>query len=432
TGDLESFIVILIPFVAFFLLIPLLIAFVLSVKKFDIRPSRIFNTRFIKIFAPLFILGLLASFFFAYQIVYIDESDYYLTRDYKLIEFNYYFGFRIYDGKKVHKIQDKFDYFYPDVEDNQYVYETNFSDDQIIRINTLNYSVDVIYEAPDGKELGWGGIQKYGHTLVFRERNSDYSNQQLVLMDEPLRQIKRIPLDTDLTERFDYLMILGTDLFDKNRCWFIWGRKYQKETNQRTINVFRLWEDGRIEEVGKTEKIPLYVKGFLITYTETDILVSKENQGRFEIIRRIPNTKGYTFLSFRFLGWPLSIEADEIPVKEVFGRKYRSKKPQDGDPIWAKLNLETFEIEELGDIKGWLYYFGPDKCYLAESDFDAGTLKIHDYQDGRFMLLKSFRLDFRRSFYPFGIFEGGIVLERGKKVKVYAFPDLREIKFKKY
>jgi len=431
TGDLESFIVILIPLVAFCLLIPLLIAFVLSVKKFDIRPSRVFNTRFIKIFAPLFALGLLASFFFAYQIVYIGESDYYLTQDLKLIEQNYYFGFRIYDGKKVHKIQDKFYYFYPDVEDNQYVYGTNLSDDQIIRINTLNYSVDVIYEAQDGKELGWGGIQKYGHTLVFRERNSDYSNQQLVLMDEPLRQIKRIPLDTDLTEGFDYLMILGTDLFDKNRCWFIWGRKYQKETNQRTINVFRLWEDGGIEGVGKTEKLPFYVNRLLFTYIETDILVSKENEGRFEIIRRIPNTKGYIFPSFRFLGWQLSIEADEIPIKEVFGRKYRSKEPQDEDPIWAKLNLVTFEIEELGDIKGWFYCFGPDEYYMAETDFDADTLRIHSYQDGRFILLKSFRLDFRKSFYPFGIFEGGIVLEKGKKVKVYAFPDLKEIKFKK-
>ncbi|MCK4556904.1 MAG: hypothetical protein KAU47_05260, partial [Candidatus Aminicenantes bacterium] len=145
TGELESFIVIFIFFIAFCLLLPLLVAFILSIKKFDIRPSRVYNMRFIKFLAPLFVLGLLVSFFFAHKIVYIGESEYYLTRDYKLIEHNYYSGLKIYDGKKVHKIQEPFFFYYPFAEKNQYVYGETYA--TILRIDTSDYSVDTLYES---------------------------------------------------------------------------------------------------------------------------------------------------------------------------------------------------------------------------------------------------------------------------------------------
>jgi hypothetical protein len=430
TDDLESFIVILIPLVAFCLLIPLLIAFVLSVKKFDIRPSRVFNTRFIKIFAPLFILGLLASFLISHQLVDVEYSSYYLTRDHKLIEFNDYFGFRIYDGKNVHKIQDRFYSFYPAVEDNQYVYSTTYGG-KILRIDTSDYSVDIIYEAPKGKSFMWGsyllqlgGLQNDERTIALLERNRDYSDRMLVLLvlvDESLKEIKRIPLDTSPVKGFYSLMIFATDQSDGNRYWLATAWKHDKGTS-----IFRVWEDGRVERLGSTRKFPFYINGLLFTYSEKEIIVSREKNGRFEEIRRIPNQKDYLF---GYGYWKADLSNTQ--VKEIFGRKYRPKEEWKKGPMWAKLDLETFKIEELSDAKKWLYYFGPDECYFEDKDYEAGTLAIYRYQDGRSTLIRSFRCSFEKTFYPYGIFEGGIVLEKGKKVKVYAFPDLKEIKFKK-
>ena len=431
TGELESFIVILIPFVAFFLLIPLLIAFGLAIKKIDARPPRVYNKRFIKFLAPLFALGLLISIFFAYQIVDVGYSSYYLTKDHKLIEFNYYYGFKIYDGKNVYKIQDRFSYFYPVIEDNHHVYGTTY-DDKILRIDTSDYSADIIYEAPKGKIVMWGrylfqlrGLKKDETTIALLERNRDYSERMLlllVLVDESLKEIKRISLDTSPVKGFYSLMIFATDQSDGNRYWLATAWKHEEGTS-----IFRLWEDGRIERIGSTQKFPFYINGLLFTYYEKEIIINREKNGEFEEIRRIPNPKDYLFGHGYW-------EADlsDTQVKEILGRKYRSKEEWKKGPMWARLDLETFQIEELSDAKKWLYYFGPDECYFEEKDYDAGTLAIYRYQNGQSKLIRSFRCSFENTFYPYGIFEGGIVLERGKKVKVYVFPDLREIKFKKY
>lgn len=431
TGELESFIVILIPFVAFCLLIPLLIAFGLSIKKIDVRPPKVYNKRFVKISAPLFILGLLVSFFIALQVVDVSDGYYYLTKDHKLIEFNYYCGLKIYDGKNVHKIQDRFSYLYRAKEDDHHVYGTTY-DDSILRIDTSDYSVDVIYKAPKGKRvisgrylIQWRGIEKKEGIIAFLERNRDYSGKRvlvlLVLADESLKEIKRIPLDTGPVEGFYGLMIFAADQSDSNRFWLATAWKHEEGTN-----IFRLWEDGRVERLGLTQKFPLYINGFLFTYSENEIVINREKNGRFEIIRRIPNPKGYLF---GYGYWKADLSNTQI--KEIFGRKYRPKEELKKGPMWARLDLETFKIEELSDAKKWLYYFGPDECYFEDKDYDAGTFSIYRYQDGQSKLIRSFRISFEKTFYPYDIFEGGIVLEKGKKVKVYAFPDLREIKFKK-
>ena len=431
TGELESFIVILIPFIAFCLLLPLLVAFILSIKKFDIRPSKVYNMRFIKFLAPLFVLGLLVSFFFAHKIVYIGESEYYLTRDYKLIEHNYYFGLKIYDGKKVHKIQDEISYYYPFAEKDQYVYGETWS--KILRIDTSDYSVDILYDAP--KEARWGKPWMYRQTIAFAERKWNYTKRQsilighLILIDEPSKKIKRIPLDTTQVKGYYNLRIFGAGQSNGNQFWLESGRKYDVG-----MHVFRLWEDGRVEDLGKTRKYPAYINHLLITYSEKEIIVLKEKEGQFEEIQRIPNPKDYTFglVWYGYWGY-LGARTVDIPVKEIFGRKSRPdrEETEKKGPIWARLDLETFEIEDLSDTKDWLYCIGPDERYFIETDFDAGTFKTYKYQDGKSQLLRSFRLDFKRSFYPYGVFESGIVLQNGKKIKVYAFPDLREIKFKK-
>jgi hypothetical protein len=432
-GELDSIIVYLIPIVGLSFLIPLLVAFGFSMKKFDIRPSRVYNKRFIKFFAPLFALGLLASFFFAYQVVSVGYSSYYLTRDHKLIEQNYNFGFRIYDGKNVHKIQDKYYYFNPAAEDNQYVYGTTYND-QILRIDTSDYSVDILYEVPKGKRIMWGrylfqqkGLQKDENIIALLEKKRDYSERTLVLlilMNGSLKKIKRIPLDTDPVKEYYSLRIFATNQSNGNRFWLATAWRHEEGTN-----VFRLWEDGKIERIGPTQKFPFYFNGLLFTYSEKEIIISGEKEGKFETIRWVPNPKGYLF---GYGYWRADLSYAQF--KGIYGRKYRPKEELRKGPMWARLNLETFEIEEISDTsgtKGWLYCFGPDQCYFEDKDYESGTFDIYKFEDGQSKLIRHFRCSFEKTFYPYEIFESGIVLRKGKRVKVYAFPDLKEIKFKK-
>ena len=430
TGDLDPFIIKLIPIVGLCMLIPLLAAFGFSLKKYDIRPSRVYNKRFIRLFTPLFALGLVIAFLFAYQGADVGYGNYYLTRDHKLIEQNYYFGFRIYDGENVHKIKKEYYYFNFIAEDNQYVYGITYSD-KIFRINMSDYSVEILYEVPRGKRIMWGryliqqrGFQKDEKIMAFMERKRDYSERTLVLLgltDESSISIKRIPLDTGPTKEYYSLRIFAADQSGGNNFWLATAWKSPEGTH-----IFRLWEDGRIESIGPTQKFPVYINGLLFIYSEKDIIISKEKNGQFETVRRIPNPEDYLFrYGYR--------DADlfNAQIKEVYGRKYRPREELKKGPIWAKLDLETFEIEEIKEAKGWLHCFGPDEFFFEEKNYEADTFKIYRFQDGQFKLIKSFRISFKKTFYPYEINESGIVLRRGKKVKVYAFPDLREIKFKK-
>jgi len=265
-----------------------------------------------------------------------------------------------------------------------------------------------------------------GRTIAFMEYRSRYSDRQLVFLDSVTKEVSRIPLNTGPLKDHYGLRLMGTDRFDGRKFWLIYAWSHLKDSW-----IFRLWEDGKLESIKETESFPLYIRPHLITHSEKEIVISEEKEGQFETIRKIPNSKGYLFLGRGYWPWFWSEDFGDVRIKEIYGRRYRSKEHRDEGLMWARLDLETFEIEELGDIKGWFYCFGPDKCYLAERDLDAGTLKIHDYQEGRFTLLKSFRLDFKKSYHPYNIFEGGIIIWKGKKVKVYAFPDLKEVKFKK-
>jgi len=423
TGELESFIVTLIPFVALCLLFPLLIAFLLSVKKFDIRPSRVFNIRFIKIFAPLFILGLLASFLFANQIVYMGGSSYYLTRDYKLVEYNHYLGFRIYDGQKVHKIKVQHYRFSPFAEEENYVYGKSYN--TIFRINTSDYEIESLYKPPQGRYFTW--TWKAKQTIAFMEYKGGYSYRQLVFLDTVTKKVSRMPLDHKPLKGYYGLRLIGADRLEGKEFWLLYAWSHIKGRQ-----VFRLWGDGKLELIKETQYFPLYVRPYLITYSEKrDILISEDREGQFETIRKVPNSKGYLFLGLGYYPWFRSEDFGDVPIKEIYGRKNRPREELEKGPLYARLDLETFEIEELSDTKQWLYCFNPDECYFEDKDYDAGTFAIYRFQDGQSTLIRSFRCSFEKTFYPYDIFESGIVLEKGKKVRVYAFPDLKEVKFKK-
>jgi len=116
-----------------------------------------------------------------------------------------------------------------------------------------------------------------------------------------------------------------------------------------------------------------------------------EKEGRFETIRKIPNNKGFQF----GVGY-LRKNLNNVPLKAV------------------------------------LQFFYPDKYYLVETDHVPSEVKVYEFKEGKIKLLRTFSgYDTTEIRNRFRLCKGGVVIREGKKVRVYAFPDLKEIKFKK-
>jgi hypothetical protein len=421
-------------FSAFLLLLPLLVCFGLSIKKLDIRPAKVYNKRFFKLFTPIFLGGFILSFLFANWSVGIEYSYYYLTKDHKLIESTPYSGIKIYDGDKVHKVKGDFGFWWPSPfhEKNEYVYDT-ISDEissKIIKINTSDHTLEVLYEAPPEKYFPWS-IWIHEQTIVFLERNRNifdknnkfFPDKKLVLLDEPSKSITKISLDDKPLKNYWNLTIFGADRTDGQRYWLLTSRPRKEDRH-----IFKVWEEGKIERVANTQKWPFYINGMLLTYSEDELILNQEKEGQYIPIQKIPNPDGYRFgLHYYFLAKPVT-----FPIKKIYGTKIITMENQRMGTSYARLDLENLKIEGIGKTQGRMDYHYPDDLYFIESDHVENEIRIYKYIDGQVRLFKTFEdFDYKkvenRSFWC----RSGVVLRRGKKVKVYAYPDLKEIKFKK-
>jgi hypothetical protein len=254
--------------IALALLLPFLIAFLLSFRKFDVRPEKVYNIRYIKYFTPLFVIGLLISFLFAYMGTSLAEyTDYYLTENHKLIEIAFYNKIKIHDNVSVSAVEYSGDYFWPHLDEKEYVYDLGLYKG-IFRINTSDHTSDILYETPRGKSTSWWA-SKYDQTIALLEKSKDLPGIQLVLIDELSRKVTRIPFKTDLLRNYYNIRIFGTDIIDTKRFWLISSR-FSRENL-----ILRLWEDGRIENIGNSILFPLYVNRILISYTNQAMLIRK-------------------------------------------------------------------------------------------------------------------------------------------------------------
>jgi hypothetical protein len=400
---------------AFFLLLPLVISFYLTFTKLVGRPLKVFNKRHIKYLIPLFILGFIISSFSAYKGMNIGYGSYYLTQNHKLFELNRYSDVKIYDGRKVYSIKGINYNSWPFMEENEYVYDV--WDKKIIRFNTSTHTVDILHTKPI-KTKSWLGrdIWKYGQTIAFIERNRDRTNLQLVLLDEHSKHMKRIPFDRKPLSDYENPLLFGTGKRNDKRFWLVssWGGyragKYP---------ILRLWEDGRIEDFGYSHGRPFYFNQKLITTSEKEVFISKEKEGRFEVIERIPNSNGYRFRA----GLDIIKNLNPIPIKELYGwikgRKY------------ARLDLEKFEIEELSELKSPHIEFHQEGYYSYVEDKAASVLNIYRFKENKSELIKSFKMNFFKSESDYYFTPGGLVIRKRSKVRIFAFPDLKELKFKK-
>jgi len=418
-------------FSAFILLLPLLLSFGLSVKKLDIRPAKVYNKRFFKLMAPIFLGGFILSFLFANWSVGVEYSYYYLTEDHKLIESTPYSGVKVYEGDKVHKVEGDFGFWWPSPfhEENEYVYDSVYNRIQdrisykIIRINLLDYTHEVLYEMAPEKYFRWS-IWIHEQSLAFLEYSRDQSDIQFVLLEEPTRKVTKIPLDVEpLKDQYQHT-IFGANTTDSQRYWLLttWSSKEER-------HIFKVWENGKIEFIGISQKWPFYINGMLLTYSEDELILNQEKEGKYVPIRKIPNPDGYRFgLHYYFL----VKKTTNIPIKNLYGTKRITMDNQRMGTSYARLDFENLKIEGIGKTQGRMDYHYPDDLYFIESDFVENEIRIYKHMNDQVTLFKTFEnFDYKKvENRPFWC-KSGLVLRRGKKVKVYAYPDLKEIKFKK-
>ncbi|KPJ67746.1 hypothetical protein AMJ44_07165, partial [candidate division WOR-1 bacterium DG_54_3] len=166
-----------------------------------------------------------------------------------------------------------------------------------------------------------------------------------------------------------------------------------------------------------------------------EIILSKHQEGKFEVLQNIPNREDFHF------GWYVYFQKKltNSPVKEVYGRKiYRPSDEKDTGRAYyekyARLNLDNFEIEELADLKGYLAFYSPkaNVFYALEMDDAVHEAKLYQVNEGTLKLLKTFKdVDPTSGLNSLDISRSSILVKKGNKIKVYALPGLKEVRFKK-
>jgi hypothetical protein len=266
--------------------------------------------------------------------------------------------------------------------------------------------------------------------MVFLESKRDYTDIQFVLLDLKSREVKKIHLTGESLGEYSDWTIFGADEDEGRRYWLMYPsgmREYKP--------ICQLWEDGQIDTIGTSQSLPCYINRTLLSYAENEIIISKLREGELETIQRIPNMDDLHF------GWYLHYQRKltNSPVNEIYGRKvYRPLKDENEGWIYvakyARLDLENFEIEEMADLKGSLAFHAPgtDSFCALEMDKTNHEVKLYKVKKGRLELLKTFEdMDSMYGLDDVEISNSGILVKSGKKIKVYAWPDLKEIKFKK-
>ncbi len=392
------------------LLLPFIISFLRTFKKSDIRPVKSYNKRYFKFFALIFAVCFIISIGLSYLGMHIDIKSleqmmtrYYLTQDHKLIESGLS-SLKIYEEDDVHKLKIRFRYYWELSEKNGYIYQ--FHSHEVGRLNTSNYTYEALYRVPS--EMNRRGSWKYNQTIALIEWEKKPKGIQVVLIDESTKKVKRIRVEHGLLEDYFNPNIFGTDTRDGKRFWLVNSARVWK------YPILRIWEDGEIENIGRSQNWPCYVNQMLITYSEEDIIISKEKGKKYEIVKKIPNKDGLRF-SFRVIRDNLN----NVPIKEMY--TWRKEKI-------FRLNLETLEIGEVEGVTQYFRFFYPDHYYFVQTDREANERNLYQLKDGKEKLLKTFPYEEGEIYF---LSKNGIVFIKGKKIKVYAFPDFREAKFRK-
>lgn len=418
-------------FVLLFLTLPFILAFVLTFRRFDIRPGKIFNQRYFKIFVPTFIIGVILALFFAYTGIGNPYCFYYLTQEHKLIESSD--NTFIYDEENKLKLKEDYGiYFYGSIEDDRNIYFPNWyhGPDRIDAFNKTENHIDTLYKPKRNSTVG-NHLYKYRSIVIATEfkKKGKLNNLQVpvfILIDINTRAIKKIKPKYIIDRKYQSLLLFGVYEESESRTWLVFSQ-IKGGTGNKIIGIR---EDGMVKQLGESEIIPQYVNNLLITFDNKDLIFEKITPDGKMIITRIPANKAISF----YPRYWFHSNLNPVEVKYLYGDV-----PNLGNNKREKfviLDLENFKIKELKTdflLEGYFSISHPDIAYFISRDFNKHLIKaLYKIEGDQIDLLKkfeNFKLTEKRSFLR--TFKSGLIISKQGKISVYSLPDLKELKFKK-
>jgi len=418
------------------LLFPFVAAFIFTFKKTGIHPVSRFNKRYFKIFVPLLAAGVILSSLIVYSMFTPGYKTYYLAEGHRLVEWDS-LAIRVYDEDSVEKVaHSSFRRNNPvliEAGGSLYSREYNFPEDSTFftRLDIKALEVETFYKLQGRNYSGFTGPWLFKNTIAIMNGYPKDPDKELHLIDINTKEVKKIKFHQTSGGN---VRLFGADEVDGKRYWLI---DSEWKTRHR---VYRLWENGEKEELGTSRKLPCYINGILMTYSEDKATLTKltakgmdEERG----VKTITVGEGFIFHSYRLNDFnkpPLKETIGAIYDRTVNGRKYYT------------LDIEGLELKEMKVINdkieqsarrdpGLRFYVSqrtPDEYYYIEykrknSLFDIR--EVYAFDNNELTLLKKFPFPGKGKKMYFS--RNGIIVREPGKIRVYAFPDLKELKFKK-
>lgn len=419
------------------MLAPFVASYFLAIKKFDLRPAWAFNRRQLLFFVPLLLLALTASLGVSYLVQkgsIPNDSSFYLTESRQLLKASWPGKLIVLDKNGRKQIDTKKAAFWNRVllEKEQQLfllgYDTEDGFDTIIRM--------------DMKDLSWKTLHRVRHRYLASNSffSFSYDGVSFVTLQRSRAEADRPGMDSRLPLKSDVLELVMVDpLSGKSRtityrsplfkkyyeprffgCDKINGLRFWL-ISQRWSYIIRLWEDGRVEDLGLAQGIPAYCGGLLFSRGSGSLQVRQLLDVGSKTIKEI---SGDFSLSSRSHFLQVNNEINEIYAKR--GKRI------------VRLDLATLAVDDVGPDRGLIYLVPPGDFYYVENEGwphrDRAQpdrwRKIYRLQGGKMVFLK--QLDFSEPGQGHVWVEKfGIVLREKGRTRIFPFPDLMELKFKK-
>jgi hypothetical protein len=414
---------------------PFVVSYFLAFKKFDLKPARAFNRRQLLFFVPLLFLAVAASLGVTYLVQKssaYEESHYYILANRQVLKKGWPGKLALLEVNRQRWIDTKRSFMW---QWNMFetpgklfltAYDMQDGSTAVIRVNLDDLAWDTVHRIPHNylANDAFSAFRQYGQSLVFLQRSreeAEVAGRQpavplnnnrldLVVIDMKSEKFKTISYQVPpFPIRYDPV-IFAHDEIDGRQFWLV--------GNQRA-KIIRLWEDGQAEDLGFSQKVPAYFGHLLFTSSGKSLAIRRLLASGSETIKEI----GGEFQ----IGGLFQSGMDTGNAREILVKR---------DKRIVRLDLDALTMDDVGPDRGQIFFIPPGDFYYSEHEAWFADQrkpdkwrKIYRLQGGKLVFLK--QLDFRGlDFGHVWIEKSGVTLREKGVTRIFAFPDLRELRFK--
>lgn len=409
-----------VPVLGFLLAIPFLISLFYGFKKYDIRFPKRYMKRFSILFVPLFLAGMLLSYFALNSSIYPYYESFYITEEGAVLKNNMVKTTKIEKGGEK-DIGGFFPLWWGSYEWNGSIYTISYRhrnyDGKILKIDKTNFEVKDVYAPEENKHLT-RLMYGYKNYLVFfekegRKHSIKRGETELIFFNLKTSEVKKV------NTSFKFSQFCGVAEVNNKRFWVGY---YIKKGG---LTIYSVDQNGNYKEVTRSELKPVYSNEILVTYTKGHFQFGRFSESGYEMVKRVKEERGnfYNHNSGRN-------DLNRLGFKYLYGRKYK-------DEIIEKflmIDLENLKISNFdpGRIKKGFIRRGPENITFFTSYTNSNPIeldKIYKFKGEGLVMLKNFKGIKYSARSNFRHLKNGFIIRAGKKVRFFIYPDLKELKF---